>query len=209
MSRRLFASVSAGLFSDGPRAPETIGRFVLMEQIGAGGMGIVRSAYDPQLDRRVALKLIHPDDVSEQARVRLLREAQALARLSHPNVVQVHESGSEGDRVFIAMEYVVGVTMCEWIRREEPGWREIVERYAQAGKGLAAAHEAGLVHRDFKPENVLIGDDGRVRVTDFGLARGHSEPLQDLDAGDEDGDDDDDEFEADDGAEGDEGDEGD
>src|SRR5262245_37690244 len=134
-------------------------------------MGVVYAAYDPELDRRVALKLLHAGG-SVEARKRLLREAQAMARLAHPNVIAVHDVGTWGDEVFVAMEFVEGPTLAERVRDEEPGWREVLDLYLQAGEGLAAAHVAGIVHRDFKPQNALVGRDGRVRVLDFGLARG-------------------------------------
>ncbi len=184
--QRLFEAVSLNLFDSelvDRREPERLGRFTLLERLGEGGMGIVRSAYDPQLDRRVAIKLIRAEDDDERARARLLREAQALARLSHPNVVQVHEAGVHEGQVFIAMEYVVGQTLTRWLEDERPQWREIVMSYLQAGRGLAAAHDAELVHRDFKPDNVLIGEDGRVRVVDFGLARGHEALAAELGSG--------------------------
>ena len=152
--------------------PLRIGRFVLEGPIGAGGMGIVYAARDPHLDRRIALKVVKPDAAAElRDQARLLREAQAMARLSHPNVVQIHEVGVWEGRVFIAMELVAGRTLAAWLATSERGWRDVVATYVAAGRGLAA----GIVHRDFKPENVLVGDDGRVRVTDFGLARGGPE----------------------------------
>ncbi len=154
--------------------PTRIGRFAVLRRIGEGGMGIVYAAYDEQLDRRVALKLLRPGgrDGSE-GRGRLRREAQALARLSHPNVVQVYEVGDFGDSVYLAMELVRGRNLREWVAAESPPVRTRLEVLLQAGAGLAAAHGAGLTHRDFKPENVLVGDDGRVRVVDFGVARLH------------------------------------
>jgi serine/threonine protein kinase len=155
-------------------AASMIGRFTILDIVGAGGMGQVYAAYDPQLDRRVALKVLHtPDD--EVARQRLVREAQALARLSHPNVVGVHEVGAHEGRVFVAMEFVEGETLKDWARSHAPGepdrMRRALELLLHAGRGLAAAHAAGLVHRDVKPGNILVGRDGRVRVADFGLAR--------------------------------------
>ena len=152
-----------------------IGRYVVIESVGSGGMSTVYAAYDPELDRRVALKVMRAtsDDsekVRETERSRLLREAQAMARLSHPNVVTVHDVGTFGDRVFLAMHFVDGETLTTWVRHAK-SWREIVEMYGYAGRGLAAAHKVGLVHRDFKPDNVLVDGDRRVRVTDFGLAR--------------------------------------
>jgi len=149
-----------------------VGRYVILHPLGQGGMGVVYAGYDPELDRKVALKLVRPDRAGgEVARSRLLREAQAIARLSHPNVVAVFDAASFDDQVFIAMELVPGRTLREWLQEKTRSWREVVSLFLDAGRGLAAAHAAGLVHRDFKPENVLLGDDGRVRVVDFGLAR--------------------------------------
>jgi tetratricopeptide (TPR) repeat protein len=146
-----------------------LGRFWILDTLGSGGMGVVLEAYDDLLDRTVALKLLHPWG-SEQHHARLLREAKALARLSHPNVVQVYEIGTVDEKTFIAMELVRGQNLRDW-GRESHSWRTIVDVYVQAGEGLAAAHAEDLVHRDFKPENCIIGDNGRVRVLDFGLAR--------------------------------------
>ena len=158
--------------------PRQIGRFVVTGRVGAGAMGVVYAAYDPQLGRRVAVKLLAGDwrGPDEAWQGRLLREAQALAKLSHPNVVQVHEVGEHAGGVFLAMEYVPGVSLQTWLIRQKRSWSEIVAVFAEAGRGLAAAHAAGLVHRDVKPENLLVGDDGRVRVVDFGLARLEGEP---------------------------------
>ncbi len=156
----------------GPGSPlRRVEQFVLLECIGAGGMGAVFAAFDDNLERKVAIKLVATRGGDERARQRLLREAQALARLSHPNVVTVYEVGTLPDGgLFIAMELVKGQTLRAWQRREGRTWRDIVATYAEAGRGLAAAHQSGIVHRDFKPDNVLVGDDGRVRVADFGLA---------------------------------------
>jgi eukaryotic-like serine/threonine-protein kinase len=151
-----------------------VGRFIVQAPLGAGGMGVVYAADDPVLGRKVALKLIHADHrdglASEEWRARLLREARAIARLSHPNVITVHEIGLHGDQPFVAMELVEGSTLRSWRAASPRPWRDIVSVFVAAGRGLLAAHRAGLVHRDFKPDNVLIGDDGRIRVTDFGLA---------------------------------------
>ncbi len=152
---------------------DVVDRYVILTAIGQGGMGVVFAAYDPELDRKVALKLLLPAaqaDGHGDARTRLLREAQALAQLSHPAVVAVHDVGTVGDQVWLAMEFIDGVTLARWIKQTRP-WREVLEVFRRAGEGLAAAHAAGLVHRDFKPENVMVGADGRVRVMDFGLAR--------------------------------------
>ncbi|MFY0533205.1 serine/threonine-protein kinase [Nannocystis pusilla] len=150
--------------------PQQLGRYHVLARLGSGGMGVVYSAYDPDLDRRVAVKLLRPDHRGRDSQIRLLREAQALARLSHPNVVQVYDTGALGEQVFIAMEFVRGVDLHTWLAGER-GVEEILRTFVAAGRGLAAAHDAGLVHRDFKPENVLVGEDGRVCVADFGLAR--------------------------------------
>ncbi|MBL4686819.1 MAG: serine/threonine protein kinase, partial [Nannocystaceae bacterium] len=153
---------------------ERLGRFRVLERLGKGGMGVVYSAYDPQLDRKIAVKLLRPDVQdgmgSEAATARLLREAQAMAKISDPNVIVVHEVGVLKGRVFLAMEFVDGGTLGSWMAKR-PSWREVLEVFLKAGSGLVAAHRGGLVHRDFKPENVLMGTDGRVRVVDFGLAR--------------------------------------
>jgi tetratricopeptide (TPR) repeat protein/predicted Ser/Thr protein kinase len=157
----------------------TIGRYVVLEVLGEGGMGVVHAAFDPQLDRKVAIKVLRGAS-SAEARERLLREAQAMAKLSHPNVVAVFDVGEIDDGVFLAMELVEGVTLREWLASDPSmPWRARLEAMKAAGRGLAAAHAAGVVHRDFKPANVLVGRDGRVRVTDFGLARRAAEPSSD------------------------------
>jgi len=135
-------------------------------------MGVVYAAYDPKLDRRVALKVLRARDRGDDsARARLLREARAIARLSHPNVVSVYDVGLLKNGIYFSMEYVPGRTLSRWLADEKPDWPQVVEVMLQAGRGLAAAHASGLVHRDFKPANVIVGEDGRVRVLDFGLAR--------------------------------------
>ncbi len=149
-----------------------VGRYVLLDQVGAGAMGVVYSAYDPELDRKLALKVLHGGRGDASAtHDRLRREAQALARLTHPNVVAVHDVGTHGKQVFVAMEFVAGETLRAWLDRGPQPLAEILRVFDAAGRGLAAAHRAGLVHRDFKPENVLLGSEGSVRVVDFGLAR--------------------------------------
>ncbi|MFP2961352.1 tetratricopeptide repeat protein [Myxococcus sp. 1LA] len=167
------ASEAPSPFAEGPlvAAGARLSRYVVRERIGRGAMGEVYAAHDPELDRRVALKLLRPEGRHlEELRLRLLREAQALARLAHPNVVTVHDVGVCDDCVFLALELVEGASLAEWLTAPRP-WQEVVRVFVDAGRGLAAAHAAGLVHRDFKPGNVLVGKDGRVRVTDFGLAR--------------------------------------
>ncbi|MCA9715873.1 MAG: serine/threonine protein kinase [Myxococcales bacterium] len=146
-----------------------IGRFTVLTKLGAGGMGVVYSAYDDELDRKIAIKLLRAEREPERDRMR--REAQALARLSDPHVVQIYEVGEQHGAMYVAMEYISGATLREWLKSEVRPWRAVVEMFAQAGAGLMAAHAVGLVHRDFKPDNVMVGDDGRARVLDFGLAR--------------------------------------
>ncbi len=150
--------------------PTTIGRYQIKELIGAGGMGLVFEALDPELRRKIAIKLLRGrDDDSGQ---RLIREARAMAEIQHPNVVSVFDVGKHGDsEVYVAMELVRGSNLRRWQTTTTRSEAQILEVYLQAGRGLAAAHAVGLVHRDFKPDNVLIGDDGRIKVTDFGLAR--------------------------------------
>ena len=152
-----------------------IGRYMVLRELGAGAMGVVYAAYDPDLERKVAIKVLRAGlrDGSTGA-VRMRREAQAMAKLSHPNVAQVYEVGEHGGRLFMAMEYLDGVTVRTWLESQTRTWREVVEVYTDAGRGLAAAHDAGLVHRDFKPDNVMVRADGRVCVLDFGLSRAHA-----------------------------------
>ncbi|MBA2542464.1 MAG: protein kinase, partial [Deltaproteobacteria bacterium] len=172
------AAATVATASDAPAAPPgvvvtgmKIDRFVVEERLGAGAMGVVYAARDPELDRRVALKLIRASTRHAGLAARLVREAQALARVSHPNVVVVHEVGDHDGQVFVAMELIAGETLRSWFAKPQPR-DAILKMLIQAGRGLAAAHAAGLVHRDFKPDNVLIGsEDHRPRVTDFGLAR--------------------------------------
>jgi len=154
--------------------PAELGRFLVLWQAGAGGMGIVYVAYDPELDRKVAVKLLHPSvsgsDREEIARVRLVREAKAMARLSHPNVCSVYDVGTYRGQVFIAMEFIEGRSLSAWLKEQLRSRGEIIEVFAEAGRGLAAAHREGLAHGDFKPDNVLVDVKGRVRVVDFGFA---------------------------------------
>jgi serine/threonine protein kinase len=148
---------------------ELLEHYEILEQLGHGGMGVVFAALDRKLDRKVAIKRLLSRGTSEHQR-RLLHEARAMAKLAHPNVVQVYEIGEANGATFIVMEYVAGLTLRRWLDRNpnQPPER-VLELLIQAGRGLEAAHAAGLVHRDFKPENVIVGDDGRVRVLDFGL----------------------------------------
>jgi serine/threonine-protein kinase len=169
--------------------PTTLARYILLREIARGGGGIVFSAFDPELDRKVAIKLIRSGtgESAQESRIRLLREAQAMARLDHPNVIPVHDVGTyapqdlrvdDGRRgdipergVFVVMELADGIDMRRWLLAQRRTWREVVAVFRDAAAGLVAAHRAGLVHRDFKPSNVMIDGEGRVRVLDFGLAR--------------------------------------
>ncbi len=154
---------------------QTIDRFVILGLVGRGGMGEVYAAYDPDLDRKVAIKLLRARGDAADGKTRLLREAQAIAKLQHPNVVVVYDVGTFADSVFLAMEFVEGRTVGGWLHAGERSQSEILGVFLAAGRGLFAAHAAGLVHRDFKPDNVMVTDDGQVRVMDFGLARHVSE----------------------------------
>ncbi len=158
--------------------PQRVGRYVILDRIGEGGMGVVYAAYDGELDRRIALKVLAPwrQRSHPGAAAGLLREAQALARLAHPHVVAVHDAGLVDGDAFVAMEYVAGSDLRAWLGAAPRARDAIVAVFVQAGRGLAAAHAAGIVHRDFKPANVLVGDDGRVRVVDFGLAADPAAP---------------------------------
>jgi tetratricopeptide (TPR) repeat protein len=148
-----------------------VGRYHVESPIGSGSMGVVYLARDPVLDRMVALKLMHPQAHDQRGIMRLLREARALAQLSHPNVVEIYDAGEHDGAVFLAMELVRGTTLERWLHQKRRPWQAIIDAFVAAGRGLAAAHAAGLVHRDFKPANVLVRPDGRVVVTDFGLVR--------------------------------------
>ena len=161
-----------------PRSPAQIGRYRVLGLLGKGGMSVVYVGYDDQLRRRVAIK--HMLRASGGARGRLLREAQALARLAHPNVISVYEVVEEDEQLFIVMELVDGQTLRTWLEERPRTREEVVHTLSQAGRGVAAAHAVGLIHRDLKPENVMVGDDGRVRVMDFGLARAIDERGIDL-----------------------------
>ena len=147
-----------------------IGRFVVTGELGAGGMGVVYAAHDRELDRHVALKVLRAAAATDEERARMLREGQAMARVTHPNVITVYEVGIDEHLVFLAQELLDAGTLGQWLEAPHPH-DEIIAKFVAAGHGLGAAHAAGLVHRDFKPDNVLLGTDGRVRVADFGLAR--------------------------------------
>ncbi|HEY0483779.1 MAG TPA: serine/threonine-protein kinase [Kofleriaceae bacterium] len=172
-----FASSNGDGDDDDP-PPSHLGRYTVLGRLGAGGMGVVLAAHDPALDRNVAIKLLWPaiERAMPRSTADLEREAQAMAKLAHPNVVTVFEVDRLGDRIYVAMELVEGSTLRAWQLERARGWRELVEIYLAAGRGLAAAHAAGLVHRDFKPDNVLIGRDGRPRVSDFGLVAEAADP---------------------------------
>jgi eukaryotic-like serine/threonine-protein kinase len=172
--------------------PTQIGRYQILDVIGMGGMGIVCTAYDAKLDRKVAIKLLRDQSRQDLKRrsmgqARLVREAQALAKLAHPNVITVHDVDTWEDNLYMAMEYVKGRSLAEWMEEKPRSWREVVQHFLAAGRGLAAAHAAGIIHRDFKPQNVLLGDDGRVRVVDFGLAKSAEEARSVAEAAPEDG----------------------
>ncbi|MGH1343657.1 MAG: protein kinase domain-containing protein [Nannocystales bacterium] len=179
--RRAFCAVSENLLGR-PEDPATLDRFRIEHRVGSGGMGVVYAAFDPKLGRRVALKLLKPDRSSTRDQERLVDEAKALARLNHPNIVGVHEIGTVEGRVFIAMELVEGAPLSTWLRTPRT-WKEVARVALDAGRGLVAAHESGLVHRDFKPANVMLRDDGRVVVLDFGLARTHDSFASDASTG--------------------------
>ncbi len=187
---RVGRSVEERLFGRGKSSPIAVSRYVLLREIARGGEGSVFAAYDPELDRKVAVKLL-PPGTGHGGQRRLLREAQSLAKLDHPNVIPVHDVGtydlselssvvrpdaapSEG--VYVVMEYAPGQNLRAWLAEESRGWREVVTVFSAAARGLAAAHKVGIIHRDFKPSNVIIGPAGRVRVVDFGLARTASSP---------------------------------
>jgi serine/threonine protein kinase len=169
--------------------PERVGPYRVHGQLGAGGVGMVYEAEDEGLGRRVAVKVLLDASPANQARFR--REARAMGRLNHPNVATIYDVGESDGQAYIAMELVRGRTLREWLRdgsgaraplarlQSRLGVADVLAVLRQAGAGLMAAHEAGLVHRDFKPDNVLVGDDGRVRVVDFGLAKHHAELTED------------------------------
>ncbi|MDQ3367773.1 MAG: serine/threonine protein kinase, partial [Myxococcota bacterium] len=168
----LQAKVKTRLFG-GDHAPR-LGRLVLLDRIGSGAMGTVYAAYDPRLDRQVAVKILHA--AGADANVRSLREARALGKLAHPNVIAIHDAGEEDGAVHVVMELVAGVPLRAWLGGAR-SWRAVIDVMRDAARGLAAAHQAGLVHRDIKPDNILVGHD-RTRVVDFGLAGASDEPDQ-------------------------------
>jgi tetratricopeptide (TPR) repeat protein/predicted Ser/Thr protein kinase len=149
----------------------TVGRYVILEELGRGGMGVVYAAYDRTLDRKVALKVLRPERDVARNRDRLTEEARAMARLNHPGIVTVHDVAEHDGQIHLAMEFVEGLTLRQWVKRRSPSIAERLRALVVAGEALVAAHAAGLVHRDFKPDNVMIDRDGRIKVLDFGLAR--------------------------------------
>ncbi len=161
--------IATAMFGDALKS-QTIAHYEVTGRIGVGGMGVVYEAIDRRLDRPVALKLLRRKAMSEDHELRLVREARSLAKLSHPNVVSVYEVDKHEGDVYVAMEFVRGQTLWAWQQERDRSWSSILAYYRQAGAGLAAAHAVGIIHRDFKPTNALVGDDGRVRVADFGLA---------------------------------------
>ncbi len=179
------ATLVSGADPSGPRIgdlPRKIGRFVVLRGLGSGGMGTVYAAFDDELARRVAIKVLHRGGLAAtQSTTHLHAEAQAMARLSHPNVVQVYELGEHEGQIFLVMEFVEGQTLTEWLEADEDRpWAEILALFIAAGEGIAAAHRAGIVHRDFKPDNVLISADGVPRVADFGLAHGVADGVRQI-----------------------------
>ena len=162
-----------------PAQPDLIGRYRIRGILGRGGMGVVYIGYDENLEREVAIKLVRATAAGgTEGPTRLKREAKIMAQLSHPNLVAVHEVGEHEGRVYVAMELIKGLTLRRWLRKQDREWRDVLDVYLAAGEGLAAAHKVGVIHRDFKPDNVIVADDGRVRVLDFGLARPVDAPAQ-------------------------------
>ncbi len=154
-----------------PHIGRSLGRYLVIDELGRGGMGVVLRAYDPKLQREVALKCIRPELAEGSSPTELINEAQSMAQLSHPNVVSVYDVEIDGEVVVLVMEYVDGATLVDWLYRDRRSWRAIVDVFLGAGRGLEAAHQVGVLHRDFKPGNVLVTADDRAKVTDFGLAR--------------------------------------
>ncbi|HVH98676.1 MAG TPA: serine/threonine-protein kinase [Enhygromyxa sp.] len=172
MEQRIASRLFPGLSDErvGRATPHYVAHYRVLRKLGRGGMGVVYAAEDQKLGRVVAIKLLHRRELSERGRQRLMDEARTLAKLSHPNVVHVYEVGEQAQDLFIAMEFIEGETLAKW-QRERRQRTELLGAYLQAGAGLVAAHRSGIIHCDFKPANVLVGRDGRVRVVDFGLAR--------------------------------------
>ena len=177
---KLSDSADGAATTETAHAGSRVGRYIILEHLGSGGMGAVYKAYDPVLERQIALKVLlrrsEQSGAQQRERDRLLREAHALARLTHPNVVAVHDVGIADDIVFMALELVQGQTLNRWLKEKSRSPREILRVMLDAGDGLAAAHAVGIVHRDVKPDNIVIGEDGRARVLDFGLARTSGSP---------------------------------
>jgi tetratricopeptide (TPR) repeat protein/predicted Ser/Thr protein kinase len=167
-----------GSTDDSLSRPPQIGRYVVLDTLGMGAMGIVYSAYDPKLDRKVALKVLRQGK-SEDSHQRMLLEAKTLAQLNHPNVVDVYDVDEHDGRAYIALEFVQGLSFKQWLREQRRPWKQVLRAFVAAGRGLAAAHEAGIVHRDIKPGNLLMGDDRRPRVADFGLAKASDKKRED------------------------------
>ena len=166
---RARARVERAMFGEAP--PARLGRFVILDAVARGGMGMVYAAYDPELDRKVALKVLHASRSDDRrAHERLSREARALARLEHPNVVKVHDILVDDGQIVVVMTLLDGETLAAWDATPRH-WRDVLAAYLQAGAGLAAAHTVNVIHRDFKPSNAIIGPSGEVQVLDFGLAR--------------------------------------
>lgn len=171
-TRRMLRKLESSLFGASEVQAPTLGRFTIIGRLGEGGMGTVFAAYDPHLDRKVALKVLRPqtEDDTPESHARLLREAQSLAKLAHPNVVSIYEVGMVGERVFLALEYVAGGDLARAVSAGNASLDERLDWLTQAGRGLVAAHARGLIHRDVKPANILIDADGRAKMSDFGLA---------------------------------------
>ncbi len=177
-TRREPLDVRAAFDEEIPAPGTRLGRYVVERLLGRGGMGVVVLAHDPELDRPVAIKVLRPERRAEDEE-RLVREARAMARVVHPNVLVIHDVGAADGRIHLAMEYIEGTTLRDWLADAPRSESEILAAFAAAGRGLAAAHAVGIVHRDFKPDNVLVAKDGRIRVADFGLAhasRAHATP---------------------------------
>ncbi len=177
-------AATTGRTRDVIRAPGShIGHYIVLDQLGLGGMGVVYAAYDPKLDRKIALKVLRSeghDETAEVARLRLVSEGRALARVSHPNVVAVYDVGTVQEEVYVAMELVEGASLSQWRKAGARSWTEITEMFVNIASGLIAVHDASLVHRDVKPDNILIDREGRPKVTDFGLARAEHDAPESL-----------------------------